>query len=311
MERTSDSHAIIAATIAPANPVANPGVSAGSNGDLQALNLLTCPNCNAVVIDRFCGHCGQKFPRRDERSLRHFLSEAGGQIFNLDGKPWQTFKYLMLKPGQLSAYDIAGVRKRFMSPLALFLTVMVLFFYSPVMNDFALPLNDHYIQWYGDWARAYIQQLQLSDSALSEFSARFQQQETDLAKTLVLLHAPLLALALWLLHARKPLRFVDHLVVSLHFWALLVIYTVFLGLFLYGLGWLLTQAGVSEERSQSYFLWALVRIPFLLFVLLTLKNAYQQSWWSAIWRLPLAFAGVLLSHFAYRAILFSLTLATM
>lgn len=306
MDRIPDHHAAaLSSTLA--SPTANPVVEA----EAQPRSPPACPNCGTAVPERFCGHCGQKFPRRDERSLRHFLSEAGGQIFNLDGKPWQTFKYLVLKPGQLSAYDIAGVRKRFMSPLALFLTVMVLFFYSPVMNDFALPLTDHYIQWYGDWARAYIQQRQLSASALSEFSARFQQQETELAKTLVLLHAPLLALALWLLHVRKPLRFVDHLVVSLHFWALLVIYTVLLGLLLYGLGWLLTQAGVSEERSQSYFLWALVRIPFLLFVLLTLKNAYQHSWWSALWRLPLAFAGVLLSHFAYRAILFGLTLVTM
>jgi hypothetical protein len=270
-----------------------------------------CPNCAASVSGRFCSHCGQKFPRRSERGLRHFLGEAGVQVLNLDGKPWQTFKYLMLKPGQLSAFDIAGVRKRFMSPLAIFLTVMVLFFYSPTMTDFALSLNDHYIQWYGDWARAYVQGLQLSADAEKAFADSFFRQETDLARSLVLLHAPFFALALAILHWRLPLRFVDHLVVSLHFWALLVIYSVLLTPILTTFGWLLSSYQIDEQLLRPYFVWLLIRIPFLLFLLLTLKNAYQQSWWSANWRLPLAFAGLLLSHLLYRSILFVLTIQTM
>lgn len=272
---------------------------------------LPCPNCAAAVSDRFCASCGQKYPRRSERNLRHFLGEAGLQLLNFDGKPWQTFKYLVLKPGQLSAFDIAGVRKRFMSPLAIFLAVMVLFFYNPTMTDFALSLNDHYLQWYGEWARAFVQGLQLSAEATKTFADNFFRQETDLARSLVLLHAPLFAMTLWLLHVRSHHRFVDHVVVSLHFWALLVIYSVLLTPLLYLTGWTLTKIGVDEQHLQPYFMWLLIRIPFVLFLLLTLKNAYQHRWGAALWRLPLAFIGLAFSHFLYRGILFVLTIMTM
>lgn len=269
----------------------------------------SCPNCAACVIDRYCGACGQKYPVAEDRQLRHFLTEAGMQLVQIDGKLWQTFKYLVLKPGQLSAFDIAGVRRRFMSPLAIFLAVMVLYFYKPTMTDFALPLSDQYIQWYGAWARAYVDSLQLVGSAYTDYAERFWRQETDLARSLVLLHAPLLALWLWALHANKKLRFVDHLVVALHFWALLVIYSLLLQPLLLGIGMLLAQLQISEQAAAPYLVWVLIRIPFLLFLLLTIKNAYQQTWPAALWRFPLAFAGLMCSHFLYRGILFVLTIA--
>ena len=85
-----------------------------------------CVNCGAPLDGPFCRMCGQK--AHIHRNLRGFLHDVVHGVFHFEGKAWRTLRMLVLHPGELTRRYAAGERKRFMSPVGLFLfSVFVMF----------------------------------------------------------------------------------------------------------------------------------------------------------------------------------------
>jgi hypothetical protein len=77
---------------------------------------------------RFCPACGQ--PAIDpDPTLREFLHELAAELLHWDGKLVSTFRLLLTKPGELTRDYLAGRRVGYISPLKLYLTCSVLFFF--------------------------------------------------------------------------------------------------------------------------------------------------------------------------------------
>jgi hypothetical protein len=86
-----------------------------------------CHNCGAAVDYHFCALCGQA-TRLHVPSASEFIHEFIGHYVALEGRLWQTLRFLMFKPGFLTAEYIAGRRVRYVEPLRVYLTLSILFF---------------------------------------------------------------------------------------------------------------------------------------------------------------------------------------
>lgn len=94
-----------------------------------------CLNCGTHVQLNYCPECGQRAIDPDP-TLREFVQELAQEFLNWDGKLFATFRLLLTRPGELTQEYLSGRRARFISPLRLYLTCSVLFFFvSAVAPD--------------------------------------------------------------------------------------------------------------------------------------------------------------------------------
>ncbi len=86
-----------------------------------------CLNCGARLRGQYCGTCGQR-SRSRLISLWELISDAFGDLFELDSRLWQTLVPLMNRPGQLTHDYLQGRRARYMPPFRMYLVLSLLFF---------------------------------------------------------------------------------------------------------------------------------------------------------------------------------------
>jgi hypothetical protein len=87
-----------------------------------------CLNCGTNVQLRYCPECGQRAIEPDP-TLREFAHELAAELLNWDGKLFTTFRILFTMPGRLTQEYLVGRRVSFISPLRLYLTCSVLYFF--------------------------------------------------------------------------------------------------------------------------------------------------------------------------------------
>jgi hypothetical protein len=86
-----------------------------------------CRNCGTRLQGQYCGNCGQR-SRGRLISLWELISDAFGDLLEIDSRLWQTLVQLMLKPGQLTHDYLQGRRARYMPPFRMYLVMSLLFF---------------------------------------------------------------------------------------------------------------------------------------------------------------------------------------
>ncbi len=85
-------------------------------------------SCAATLQGKFCHDCGEKAFDPHDHSLKHFVAEGFHTFTHLDSKFLQSLKLLLSKPGVLTREYLAGRKKHFMKPLAIFIIANLLFF---------------------------------------------------------------------------------------------------------------------------------------------------------------------------------------
>lgn len=91
-------------------------------GDSQS-----CLNCGAPLSGQYCGQCGQRSASRFI-SLWGLLSDAFGDLFELDSRLWRTVVPLLVRPGLLTKEYLQGRRARYMPPFRMYLVLSLVFF---------------------------------------------------------------------------------------------------------------------------------------------------------------------------------------
>ena len=103
----------------------------GAGGFTPAQSLAAsnpCLNCGTNIQLSYCPECGQ--PEIDsDPTFREFLHELAEEFLHWDGKLLSTFRLLVTKPGALTTEYLAGRRVRYISPLRVYLTCSLLFFF--------------------------------------------------------------------------------------------------------------------------------------------------------------------------------------
>jgi hypothetical protein len=86
-----------------------------------------CLNCGAYMRGQYCAVCGQR-ARSRLISLWELITDAFGDLFEIDSRLWQTLIPLLVRPGRLTHDYLQGRRARYMPPFRMYLVMSLLFF---------------------------------------------------------------------------------------------------------------------------------------------------------------------------------------
>ena len=95
--------------------------------DMPTAETPNCLNCGAQLRGQYCGNCGQR-ARSRLISLWELISDAFGDLFEIDSRLWQTLILLIMRPGQLTRDYLRGRRARYMPPFRSYLVLSLIFF---------------------------------------------------------------------------------------------------------------------------------------------------------------------------------------
>lgn len=89
-----------------------------------------CLNCQEVLEEKynFCPNCGQENDQK-VKSLGKFLKEFFDDLFSLDSRLWRSIPPFLYRPGKLTLAYINGQRSKYITPIRLYLTISVLYFF--------------------------------------------------------------------------------------------------------------------------------------------------------------------------------------
>ncbi|HEY3265714.1 MAG TPA: DUF3667 domain-containing protein [Armatimonadota bacterium] len=87
-----------------------------------------CLNCGALVVGRFCAHCGQEHSHKVV-SIWRLAGEFLGDTFSWDSRLLRTIVTLVFRPGRLTNDYNAGRRERYLSPWRIYVFTSLVLFY--------------------------------------------------------------------------------------------------------------------------------------------------------------------------------------
>ncbi|MFA5684054.1 MAG: DUF3667 domain-containing protein [Lysobacteraceae bacterium] len=303
-----------------------------------------CANCNAVLVGEYCAACGQRRFRDSDRRLGHLLGEAFEQLTDLDGRFLRSLRGLMLRPGRIARDWFDGRKARWMSPLTLFLFANVLFFFAPgltdltlglsmqvpepVLREFRTPAQNEANRVLGGQfhspvtaplaQRALARAREAADAAgrqfdLDRFAIEYHARSDAIGKALVIVHVPLVALALMLTAWRSRRYFAEHMLLAL---TLVAFTLLFIQLVLMPTAWVylwaMNHLGPGGTQSMPTFArLGLVGINVGYFAF-ACRRCYDSGWLLAVVQGLLAFVALAFGNLVvYRGLQLLITLWTM
>jgi hypothetical protein len=276
----------------------------------EAAEPWTCETCRQDLSTPYCPTCGEQRPR--VVTLRDIARQAAAAFSNIDGKIIRSFRYLLTRPGLLTAAYLHGQRKAFLGPLQLFLTVNALFFAvqsASHFNIFSSPLSSHLQE--QDWSSLaqvlVARRLEATHTTLAAYAPVFDKAAILYAKSLVILMVVVFSaiLPVAFLHSRRPIA--NHVVFALHLYA----FVLLLFCFDLGVAGLVRMLGGPGLESD----W--VDLPLTLFNLgacgaylyLAIGKVYGvESWARAAIAAGLAVMTAVVLVLGYRFAIFLITL---
>ncbi|MEO1594722.1 MAG: zinc ribbon domain-containing protein [Pseudomonadota bacterium] len=286
--------------------------------------VVSCPNCGHAMApdDRFCSACGQKNITEKDRWLPELARASLQEITDLDGRLLPSVWLLITRPGFLSREYRLGRRRRYLSPIGLFLVANLMFFLAPTLSDLNINFYDQYtMQVYSEVMQPHINSaletrgLDLEATLASgteitrtaefrELAQAYDSRIGDIAKSMVIAHIPLLALGTMMLTFWRRLLYADHVVAALHFFAFVMIYwTVFpytvLPLF----------RALDALLFWDLPVWQLVLGLKFLYVPFMFSTAFGVRWYVALLSVVPFYAVLMVTHFGYRLLQLWLGLA--
>ena len=299
----------------------------------------SCRNCGAVLQGAFCGACGQR--RLDERDhrLSHLLAEAFRQVTEIDGKLLRSLRLLLFSPGMLSREYMDGRRARYASPISLFLLANVIYFFAPAVSDFNLPFVDQvrgvdaraaldpaapdYAEqqrrrqhWGGQlhsrWTAPLVarklaaRRARESGYDLRALARDYDAQAGVVGKALIIVHVPIIALALAGAYLRHRRYFVEHFVVALHLFTFLLLFGQVV---VASLNWASGHLSFELPQALARVIGLAMAASVLGYFALACRRAYRCGWGGALAGLAAVLVGLLFANIVvYRALQFVATL---
>lgn len=257
-----------------------------------------CLNCGTNIQLEFCPECGQREIDTDP-TLREFLAELAEEFLHWDGKLFKTYRMLLTKPGQLTMAYLEGRRVRYVSPLRVYLSCSILFFFlstvaprQVVIDRTGRPVAGGIVQ----VGRSTPQDLAEIDADARRGSAPSRFWKSHMARALrdpenlqhdtlesipkaMFVLVPFFALLVGLVYRDRRRKYPQHLAFALHIHAALFLtLSVMLGGRFFG-------SPVASGIYQVLFI-----IPFAIYLVRATRKVYPGSAGQTVWRLSAACA---------------------
>jgi len=277
----------------------------------------TCKNCHEQLQGEYCHHCGQQ-DKQYIRSMFAVVGDLFGEIGHWDSRFYRTLVGLFFKPGFLSLEFVRGRHASYVPPLRLYFFIsLVSFMVLTSLIDFEVKppsaeeqqkleeVQKELEQSIPEEAKAYLpegadiskttglnleetdlplmspeeeKQLENKIAYLMQNPQQFSQKLVSMTPQMMLLMLPFWALFLKLIYLFGHRYYLEHLTVALHTHAFILLTLMLVTV----LEQLTTPLLAYDYWRWVYVLadWVgnLLLIWLILYLLLTQKRFYQQSW---------------------------------
>ena len=183
--------------------------------------MLTCKSCGNHFQGNYCNRCGEKVYHAHDKKLSHFLEEAFHFITHFDNKFFRSFWLMFSKPGFLAKEYGEGKRRKYFSPVSMFLIGIVVYLLFPLLQGFNISFNSHIsnnnqLHFYAlqQWAQ---HKAAAGNITLVVLAEKFDHVSPKFSKILLILLIPFAALILTLLFRRKRKYYFDHMMMGAEF----------------------------------------------------------------------------------------------
>jgi hypothetical protein len=246
-----------------------------------------CLNCGAQVLGRFCQNCGQENIETKENFF-HMVTHVIGDFFHFDSKFFRSLKPLFIKPGFLTKEYWEGKRMHYIHPLRLFffVTIVMVIIASAYYKKFEQQIKkEKVVTTSGSTGNVSEEERRETEKVrtkiVSSVDKTFDYMSAYL-KYISFLLLPVYALGFKLLYIRSKRYYIDHLVYTLHvqsFAYIIVSLMLLIPLFI-------------SPAARDWFMKAMLWIT-AVYILLSLKYVYRQSWVKTIVKSFLAMGYIL------------------
>jgi hypothetical protein len=266
-----------------------------------AATAMLCANCGHALGGRYCSACGQD-SHSNVMSLTELIGDFAGDILSLDSRFLRSVRPLLWRPGFLTNEYLDGRRSRYIPPLRLYLFISVVFFFllsialvgttwfdfdsaaaSAPGGQLHFRIDKPELANKPPWVRRLAEQAM----AYNERPQAFFSAAISRLPTAMFILLPVFALFLKILYVRRRRYYVEHLIFSFHYHAV-----VFLAAILY-----LASYGLAEHfgltsitNNLAGFLWLYLTI----YLIVAMRNVYRQGWFKTLtkWSVLACFYGV-------------------
>lgn len=270
------------------------------------LSQSECFNCGTSIKGDYCHHCGQRARDNTDRSLSRLIGEVFGNIFFLDNRFLLSLKYFVRFPGRMTVEFLDGKRKKFISPVTLFLFFNLIYFLVNPLTDYSISFYDQvhsqpYSGLIKDWVASSMQKEGLKEQA---YAITYQNASDNISKSIMILNVPMIAFFVYLMAFKRRRFYFDSLIFAFHFFSFFMLSWVMLG----WIGSLFDFLAVDGESVMITIVFMLFTflIP-VFYAILSIKRFMNIRWF---WAIPAGFGvtfGVGLSNMIYRFIIFMIT----
>lgn len=275
----------------------------------------TCPTCRAGPDDgAYCKACGERRLTAHDDTLGGLLHQWIESLVHIDGRIVRSCRELLTMPGELTAAYLTGRRQPYIAPFQLFLVMNLVFFVTQGLTGLSIlsvPLQVHLDSgWYGAAAQRALQShLAGTGQTLAEFEPHFEHLGQTIAKSLVIVMVPMLALCLAVLLRGARRSAPTHLLFATHFYGYMLLFLTLLFPVAAIALRLLGALGLQVSWSSADGMISVIEVAAVAWYLLgALPRVYRlQQWRSLLASAALAIVVVLLLR-VYRAIQFGITL---
>jgi hypothetical protein len=161
---------------------------------VQQVATWTCPSCRAQRRAKFCPDCGEQRLRPGDLSLRDIAAQFVKNVTAVDGKLFRSYLTVLRAPGSLTVAHIAGNRRAYLGPLALFFVANAVFAalqsllgLNVLSSPLASHLNDQ--DWSGPARGLVAARLEASGQTIAAYAPVFDAAAIFNAKALMILMA--------------------------------------------------------------------------------------------------------------------------
>ncbi len=236
---------------------------------------INCKNCNTRFEGNFCNNCGEKVFKEGDFALLKIFSQALDSFTHLDSKLFKTLKLLLFYPGKLSKIYTEGIRVPYMKPFQIFVISNIIFFFIFSNDDLFRVPSGYFIQENFDGFKTLEKVRNISkETGLSEtqIANKYDNASTNLAKVLLVLLIPIIALIGKVFNSKQKLEFGKHLIFSTHFFTFVLSLFVISGFFL----------ELMPDSLNRRLLIIPIGLGILIYYTIALKTFYNNSLISAI-----------------------------
>lgn len=232
---------------------------------------MKCKNCNNDFKGKYCNQCGEKIIDETSFSLTNILAQAFGSITNIDSKLFKTLKLLFFYPGKLTTKFIEGVRVPYMKPFQIFVISNIIFFiFLSDIDLFRTPSKWFFVQDF-DGIRVLDIVKQISEESgmkKAQIAIKYDQRSSDLAKGLIVILIPFIALIGKLLNPIKKFEFGKHIVFSTHYFSFVLFMCVVISMIV----------NISFLKTSKFYYIIPITSIMLIYYIVGLNKFYQNSW---------------------------------